>query len=81
MLARGDPVILVWYIEPKSVFGDLRAVAAKLSAQENRPTCVCCGKGHLVLVEERPDPNFGILGVVQQTLKCDAPECGKVTIV
>ena len=64
-----------------SVFGDLRAVAAKLSAQENRPTCVCCGKGHLLLVEERPDPNYGILGVVQQTLKCDSPECGKITVV
>jgi hypothetical protein len=64
-----------------SVFEDLRAVAARLSPQENRPTCVCCGRGQLVLVEERPDPNYGILGVVQQTLKCDSPECGKITIV
>ncbi len=64
-----------------SVFEDLRAVAARLSPQETRPICVSCGKGQLVLVEERPDPNYGILGVVQQTLKCDSPECGKITIV
>ena len=64
-----------------SVFEDLRAVAARLSLQENRPTCVCCGKGRLVLVEERPDPTYGMLGMVQQTLKCDSPECGKITIV
>jgi|SRR5260370_25715368 hypothetical protein len=60
---------------------DLHAVAAKLSLQEHRPICVRCGKGRLVLIDERPDPNFGILGLLQQTLECDSPECGKVTIV
>ena len=63
-----------------SILGDLRAVAAKLSHQDNRPTCAFCGKGKLVLISERPDPNFGALGVVEQTLRCDFPECGKLTI-
>jgi len=63
------------------VLGELRAVAAKLSFQEDKPTCAFCGRGRLVLIDERPDPNFGILGMLCQTLKCDSPECGKLTIV
>ena len=63
-----------------SILGDLQAVAAKLSLQDNRPTCAFCGKGKLVLIDERPDPNFGALGVVEQTLRCDWADCGKVTI-
>jgi hypothetical protein len=63
-----------------SILGDLQAVAAKLSLQDNRPTCAFCGKGKLVLVDERPDPNFGALGVFEQTLRCDSAECGKITI-
>ena len=31
--------------------------------------------------DEAPDKNFGILGMLRQTLKCDAPDCGKLTIV
>jgi hypothetical protein len=64
-----------------SVMGELRAVAAKLSFQENRPTCAFCGRGRLLLIAEKPDPDFGILGMLRQTLKCDSPECGKLTIV
>lgn len=63
-----------------SILGDLQAVAAKLSLQDNRPICGCCGKGQLVLVDEWPDPNFGILGVVVQTLKCNSGDCGRITI-
>ena len=63
-----------------SILGDLQAVAAKLSLQDNRPTCAFCGKGKLVLIAERPDPNFGALGVVEQTLRCDWADCGKITI-
>ena len=63
-----------------SILGDLQAVAAKLSLQDNRPTCAFCGKGKLVLIAERPDPNFGALGVVEQTLRCDWADCGKLTI-
>ena len=55
-------------------------MAAKLSLQDNRPTCAFCGKGKLVLIAERPDPNFGALGVVEQTLRCDSADCGKLTI-
>jgi hypothetical protein len=62
-----------------SVLGELRAVAAKLSYQESRPACASCGKGRLLLIAEKPDPDFGILGVLRQTLKCDW--CGKLAIV
>ena len=64
-----------------SVLGDLHAVAARLSLHDNRPICACCGKGRLVMIDERPHPNFGILGMFQQTLKCDSSECGKLTII
>ncbi len=64
-----------------TVLGELRAVAAKLSHRESQPICSACGKGRLVLVDEVPDPNFGVLGVVRQTLKCDSAGCGKVTIL
>ena len=60
--------------------GDLRALIAKLALRDDRPTCPSCGKGKLVLISERPDPNFGALGVVEQTLRCDNPACGKLTI-
>ena len=63
-----------------SILGDLQAVAARLSLQDNRPTCAFCGQGKLVLIGERPDPNFGVLGVVEQTLKCNSTDCGKLTI-
>jgi hypothetical protein len=62
------------------VLGELHAVAAKLAPHDNRPTCECCGRGKLDLVDERPDPNFGVLGTCQ-TLKCDFRECGALTIV
>ena len=39
--------------------------------RSSRPTCECCGKGKLELINERPDPIFGVLGVICQTLKCD----------
>jgi hypothetical protein len=39
------------------------------------------GKGRLELIDERPDPIFGVLGMSCQTLKCDFLECGKLTIV
>jgi hypothetical protein len=64
-----------------SIFVDLHAVAAKLSSQDSRPLCAFCGKGRLVMIDERPDPNFGILGLFRQTLRCDSAECSKLTIV
>ncbi len=63
-----------------SILGDLHAVAAKLSHQDNRPICAVCGKGRLELIGERPDPNYGILGVVEQTLKCDSVGCGHIVV-
>jgi hypothetical protein len=64
-----------------NVLGELHAVAAKLSPYDDRPTCECCGQGKLELIDERPDPIFGVLGMTCQTLKCDFLECGKLTIV
>ena len=64
-----------------TVYEDLRAVAARFMAEESQSTCAFCGKGHLVLIDERPDPNFGMLGMMDQTLKCDSPDCGKITVL
>jgi hypothetical protein len=64
-----------------NVLGELHAVAAKLSPHDDRPTCECCGQGKLELIDERPDPIFGVLGMTCQTLKCDFLECGKLTTV
>ena len=63
------------------IWEELHAVADKLSLREERPTCEHCGRGKLRLIDERPDPNFGRLGVTTQTLKCDDPACGKITII
>ena len=43
-----------------------------------RPTCPVCGVGKLMLVDVRPDPNFGALGMTCETWKCDASSCGKI---
>ena len=66
-----------------SVLGELHAAAAKLSPNDDRTTstCECCGQGKLELIDERPDPLFGVLGMTLQTLKCDFLECGRLTIV
>ena len=63
------------------IWEELHAVADKLSLREDRPTCERCGRGKLRLVEEKPDANFGALGVTTRTLKCDDPACGKLTFV
>ena len=63
------------------VWEELHAVAARLSAREDRPTCQWCGRGKLQLIEEAPDANYGALGVTQLTLRCDDPECGKLTVM
>lgn len=49
--------------------------------RDDRPTCGWCKRGRLDLIEEKPDPIFGALGMTVSTLKCDAPECGKLTIL
>jgi hypothetical protein len=63
------------------LLAELHVVAARLARREDRLVCGCCGTGRLVLIDERLDPNFAILGLLRQTLKCDSPECGKLTIV
>jgi hypothetical protein len=42
-----------------------------------RRTCDRCGIGILTLVDERPHPLFGILGMTLQTLQCDQPTCAQ----
>jgi hypothetical protein len=64
-----------------TVFGELHAVAARLAPRDDRPTCRCCGQGRLELIDERPDPIFGALGMTCQTLRCDFLECGKLITV
>ena len=51
--------------------------AETLALADDQPV----GTGRLILIDERPDPNFAILGLLRQTLKCDSPACGKLTIV
>ena len=64
-----------------NILGELQAVAAKLSLHDERPTRQWCGLGKLIFIGERADPNFGALGMTCQVLKCDAPECSKLTSV
>ena len=64
-----------------NILGELQTVAAKLSLHDERPTCRWCGLGKLIFIDERADPNFGALGMTYQVLKCNAPECGKLTSV
>ncbi|CAN5715754.1 hypothetical protein BH11PSE3_BH11PSE3_18850 [soil metagenome] len=63
-----------------SILSDLHAVAAKLSHQDSRPICATCGQGRLDLISERPHPNYGILGVVEQTLQCNSAACARITV-
>jgi hypothetical protein len=59
---------------------DAPGLADRLREQEEHlPICRWCGCGQLYVLEECPDPNFGALGVVQRTLKCDWAGCGKLT--
>jgi hypothetical protein len=60
---------------------EMRAAGARLSRQEDRTICEYCGRGRLTLVDEEPDKNYGILGMLRQTLKCNAADCGKLTIM
>ena len=64
-----------------NILGELQTVAAKLSLHDEQPTCQWCGLGKLIFIDERADPNFGALGMIYHVLKCDAPECGKLTSV
>jgi hypothetical protein len=63
------------------LLAELHVVAARLALREEHLVCECCGTGRLILIDERLDPNFAILGLLRQTLKCDSPACGKLTIV
>ena len=56
-------------------------MAAKLSTHDNRSSCKWCGQGKLDLIDERRDPNFAQPAHDLPVLRCDAPECGKLTIV
>jgi hypothetical protein len=53
-------------------------VAAALPLRDGRPICPWCDRGTLDLIKLWLDPKVGITGV---TLKCSAPECGKLTDV
>jgi hypothetical protein len=53
-------------------------VAAKLSPHDDRPTYECCGQGKLELIDERPDPIFGVLGMTCQMLNWAFLECGQL---
>ena len=48
-------------------------------SDDSETRCRYCGKGMLELVEEWPHPLFGVLGVTCQKLRCDTPDCGRLT--
>ncbi len=53
----------------------------RLTRRHSRRICCWSEKGKLDLIEEKPDPIFAALDMTISTLKCDNPECGKLTIV
>ena len=63
-----------------TVLEELRLVASRMMPVEPRATCPWCGRGKIDLVEEKPDPIFGALGVASRTLRCDAVDCGRLTV-
>jgi hypothetical protein len=63
------------------VWEELHAVAARLSLREDRQSCPSCGRGKLEFIAEEPDENFGALGMTRTKLRCDDPDCGKLTII
>ena len=59
----------------------LQAVAARLSPRDaDRPICQRCGRSNLDLVDERPHPIYGALGVICRTYRCDSVDCGALTL-
>jgi hypothetical protein len=59
---------------------DVSGLADRLREQEEHlPGCRWCGRGQLYVLEEHLDANYGALGVVQRTLKCDWAGCGRLT--
>jgi hypothetical protein len=55
-------------------------LADRLLEQEDLlPPCRWCGWAALYVHEERLDPIFGALGIVERTLKC--ARCDKLTII
>jgi len=54
-------------------------LADRLREQEELlPACEWCGRLGLYVLEERPDPHFGALGVVQRRLMC--ADCGRLSV-
>jgi hypothetical protein len=62
-----------------TLFEELNRVAMRTAPYEAPPVCAWCGIGHLAVIEETPDPNFGALGVSSRILRCDAPACARLT--
>jgi hypothetical protein len=62
--------------------GETSLDATKLTRKEDGSfNCPLCRRGTLHLVEERPHPLYGVLGVTEIVLWCDAADCGQVTVV
>jgi hypothetical protein len=63
------------------MINETHQATATPSLDEHRSICQSCGRGRLDLIDEWPYPILGVAGVTCQTLKCDAPECGKLTSI
>src|ERR671913_1151704 len=53
-----------------TLFEELQRVATRTAPYEAPAVCPWCRAGHLEVIEETPDPNFGALGVSSLTLRC-----------
>ena len=56
---------------------DLLTSARVLATEQPMDTCPHCGGETLRLVDERPHPLYGVLGVMDRTWECISATCGK----
>jgi hypothetical protein len=56
---------------------ELLTSAPVLPVEQAMDRCPHCGAETLRLVEERPHPLYGALGVMDRTWECVSPSCGK----
>lgn len=72
------------------IYRELARIDERLSALERPPDrtrqadqreiCPKCGLGRLVFVSEEPHSMLGIVGVLNDTLRCDKEGCGHVLV-
>jgi hypothetical protein len=59
----------------------MKAKEAPLEQEDRSLECPFCKRGTLQLVEERPHPLYGALGVTEIMLRCDAAYCDRMMVI